>query len=329
MAQRAEEAALRRRLSRSRDAEIGEPASGNDIDHPFGDLSNQDIRDLTVEELKRRAVELEDAGHLELAGEVNALLERIEQLGVDQVRILDDAEYERTLWDWYQETPTPGDVATVNLDTGEIILRRSQIVRPGDTIDDVINRAMLTVYHEEVHYRDWDHDTVFEREKWAYERTIDLADALGLKYSALGKEDLGHFIRMSREMDGEKEWRDLIKRQYRIAGDPHRPSKHAAIRSGRFQETVYEWFTVDILPILAKNERILNRTIRDDYPSWLNNDPVLIWQYARYISGENIAYDSINFDDLSQDRDGLRRYLESLPGPKYLDEVPSSRRYLR
>jgi hypothetical protein len=305
------------------DAERGTPVSDSDIDHPLRRFSDQDV----VEGLRNRAAQLEETGRYpRLAQEASDLVRRI-GAGEADIRILDDADYWKTTRKWNHEPIDPGEKATVNLETGDIFLRRSQIeVRPGDTVDDVVDRTMLRAFHENVHYLDYENVTTLTREVEAFRRTAEFAEAVGLKYNALGEEDLAAFLRAK----GTEGLEDLVIKHYGLSQSLHEPSKYAAIRSGRQYEAVHDWFMKDKLPRLeATEEYFAAEGMRPDSyrdrPRMLVDslrDPMLIWQYARHISGEDIPYDPVRFDALARDPSALRDYLDSLPGWRYLREVP-------
>jgi hypothetical protein len=303
------------------DAERGTPVSDSDIDHPLRRFSDQDV----VEGLRNRAAQLEETGRYpRLAQEASDLVRRI-GAGKADIRILDDADYWKTTRKWNHEPIDPGEKATVNLETRDIFLRRSQIeVRPGDTLDDVIDRTVLRTFHENVHYLDYDNVTTLTRETWAYEHTAEFAEAVGLKYGALGEGDLATV--------GRKDLEGLVIKHYGLSQDLHQPSKQAAIRSGRQYEAVLVWFVKDKLPKLERMEAELAEegipySLREHPGAAISNlrDPMLIWQYTRHVSGEDIPYDPALFGEMARDRGKLRDYLDSLPGWRYLREVPGER----
>lgn len=283
------------------DAERGAPRRPGDADDAFGTKTNAQIRDEAIELLREKVGRLDPES--DLAEQGRDLLNQIDAEEV-RARIVDEGNYLVTHKDWFGQPGDPTDRGTVNLDTGDILLNRGQFGS--------VEEVMLTVFHEGVHYQDYDNVVTLAREMHAFGRTAKFAEAVGLKYGALGKEDLTAFIRA----EGTEGLERLITKVYDLEGHKHQPNPFAVRRHGDMDTAYGEYFAKDFLPKLSRIEETMGVSLRND-PTMLRfqleGHPEMLWQYARHISGQKTPYDPARFNERLRSTIAMQEFLNTLP----------------
>ncbi len=107
--------------------------------------------------------------------------------GKRQVIARDFDEYNVVHQEWFRSQGGKFDWGTVNLNTGDVLINRSQVTT-GDNL-------LLTIFHEKMHYLDVDNVRVLDRERLAYRQTTDFARVMEMEYRVLGEENLVNFLR--------------------------------------------------------------------------------------------------------------------------------------
>ncbi len=159
------------------DAERGSPRRPGDVDDAFRRMSNAEVQDKTIALLRQKVKDLDPKSDPASWGR-----ELLNQVDAGEVKLLvkGDRNYQRLHERWFgapEDIPARG---TVNLDSGEILIRRSQVGS--------VEEVMLTAFHEGVHYQDYDNVMTLDREMHAFRRTAQFAEAVGLEYRALGQD---------------------------------------------------------------------------------------------------------------------------------------------
>lgn len=327
MAQRAEEAALRRRLGADKMLGDGAAPGSTDVLPVEWDAKEQQWRvtedfEFNNQEYKKGAYVSEEIVIGKAAEEISAGLNRLEEAGWDS-KLLNDArewvdqiasgekrvllrgfeDYDAVHREWFGEPGGRHNWGTVNLDTGDVLINRSQVTT-GDEL-------LLTIFHEGMHDLDYQNITTLSREMFAYRKTADFAEVVGMKYRALGKGDLVDFLRS----EGKDGFKSLVKDVYRLHGHEHKPSHSAVIRHGDMDVAYRDYFVKDILPKLMsieetgvplRNQPVMLRFQLKGRPEWL-------WQYTQHVVGRQIPYDSGFFNEKLSNTRSMQEFLDTLP----------------